>query len=104
MTVEGKMLFSISLMASCRRMGSRKGLCEMVDYSSTQKKGFKGAWLEFEINVSCCFLLPFVSILFCIFKKQKHNDDDAYLNNKHRKTFFYNFNMFGAAVKREIIV
>jgi hypothetical protein len=45
----------------------------------------------------------FVSILFSFFKQQKHNNDDAYLNNKHRKTFFYNLSMFGAAVRREIM-
>lgn len=53
-------------------------VCEMVDYPSTQKKGFKGAWLEFEINVSWCFCFDtFLNI-------QKHrNTNDAYLNNKH---------------------
>lgn len=36
-------------------------------------------------------------------KAPKHNNDVAYLNNKHRGTFFYNFNMFRAAVRREIM-
>jgi hypothetical protein len=48
----------------------------------------------------CCFCFD----TFLYFQKH-NNSDDAYLNNKHqKKTFFYNFNMFRAAVRREIIV
>lgn len=98
----GKMLFSISLMASCRRMGgSEKGMWDggLPIYT---EKGFKGARLEFEINVSCCFLLPLFRY-FSVYPETKHNNDDAYQNNKHRKTFFYNFNMFGAALRGKLL-
>jgi hypothetical protein len=59
MTLEEKCYFLSLLWRRVEGMGDEKGLCEMVDYPSTQKKGFKGAWLEFEINVSCFLLLLF---------------------------------------------
>jgi hypothetical protein len=69
MTLEEKCYFLSLLWRRVGGWGDEKRLCEMVDYPSTQKKGFKGAWLEFEINVSCFLLLLFR--YFSTFSKQQ---------------------------------